>query len=96
MRAKLGAAPVHPMQWTMLNVQTRESQRKYKSKQYLKNKMEGIEQVKKFKELLETSYHSQLLKKRLIFILTVKNLKRFLLTCCPMPLNLLPLATIIC
>ena len=31
-RAKLGSAPVHPMQGTMLNVQTRESQRKYKSK----------------------------------------------------------------
>ena len=30
--AKLGAAPVHPMQGTMLNVQTRESQRKYNSK----------------------------------------------------------------
>jgi len=29
---KFGAAPVHPMQGTMLNVQTRESQRKYKSK----------------------------------------------------------------
>ena len=31
-RAKFGSAPVHPMQGTMLNVQTRESQRKYKSK----------------------------------------------------------------
>lgn len=29
---KFGSAPVHPMQGTMLNVQTRESQRKYKSK----------------------------------------------------------------
>jgi hypothetical protein len=31
-KAKLASAPVHPMQGTMLNVQTRESQRKYKSK----------------------------------------------------------------
>lgn len=31
-RSKFAAAPVHPMQGTMLNVQTRESQRKYKSK----------------------------------------------------------------
>jgi hypothetical protein len=29
---KFGSAPVHPMQGTTLNVQTRESQRKYKSK----------------------------------------------------------------
>lgn len=29
---KMGAAPVHPMQGTMLNVQTRDSQRKYNSK----------------------------------------------------------------
>ena len=29
---KLGAAPVHPMQGTLLNVQTRESQTKYNSK----------------------------------------------------------------
>jgi hypothetical protein len=31
-RAKLATAPVHPMQGTMLNVQTRDAQRKYKSK----------------------------------------------------------------
>ncbi len=31
-RFKFGAAPVHPMQGTMLNVQTRGAQRKYNSK----------------------------------------------------------------